>query len=165
MAVGGVIVVGALLTWAHVSQSVPPMPATEVVAGAPPHTIAGVPLSQVITGPEAIRSIQQLHGKEFPLVSGAVATYGDGNIVLWVSGAGDEAAAAELTALMTERIAEGRSPFTEEGTRQVDGFTIYDLSGLGQRHFYWQSGDLVLWLAADEALAEDALKEVVSFYR
>ncbi|RME90367.1 MAG: hypothetical protein D6770_02610 [Anaerolineae bacterium] len=155
---GVAILAGVLWAWQHISQ--PP----HSQAGEVPTAIAGVPLMQVITGEEAVRSINRLHGKEFPLVSGAVAVYGEQNVILWVSTAADEAAAGELTRLMTERIAEGRSPFQENGSRKVDGVTVYDLTGLGQRHFYWQSGNLVLWLAADEALAGRALEETIAFY-
>ena len=62
------------------------------------------------------------------------------------------------------RIAEGRSPFEELGSFELDDFVIYELEGIGQTHYYWQSGRLVLWLAADGELAERALGEVVIFY-
>jgi hypothetical protein len=35
---------------------------------------------------------------------------------------------------------------------------------MGQRHFYFQSGSLVVWLAADDTLAEPALEQVAAFY-
>ncbi|MBA4379419.1 MAG: hypothetical protein C0393_01810 [Anaerolinea sp.] len=129
-----------------------------------PGTIAGLPLSQVTTGQEAIASIHDLHGRQFSLVDGAVAVYGNRNITLWVSISGDEGHAAELLELMGTKIAEGRSPFSDNGIRQIKGRAVYDLTGLGQRHFYFQSGRLVIWLAADETIAAQALEETLNFY-
>jgi len=129
-----------------------------------PQSIAGLQLSQVITGQEAIDSIHQLHGKDFPLSGGAVATYGTQNAILWISGTGGERDAADLTELMKTRIAEGRSPFIDQGSFKVDGTLIYALEGLGQVHYYWQSGSLVLWLAVDQELAISALQQIVEFY-
>ena len=159
--VTGVAVLGAvgLFAW-HTSL------AEKVVLGSSvPPEIAGFPLAQEISGQEAIDSIHELHGKDFVLVDGAVAAYGVQNVILWVSDAGSESAAADLTDLMKVRIAEGRSPFSDQGSFDVDGFLVYALDGLGQTHYYWQSGRLVLWLAADYDIALSALQETVRFYR
>jgi hypothetical protein len=130
-----------------------------------PQSLAGVALSQVMTGEEAIRSINQLHGKEFPLEDGSVAVYGSENATLWISVAADDAAARELTDQMVARIAEGDSPFTDEGAMDIGGVTLYALTGLGQHHFYWQSGNLVLWVAADDDIASDVLHEAMAYYK
>jgi hypothetical protein len=158
--IGITVLTGTILYYFNIDQSwkgalvnnIPPM-------------LAGVQLSQVITGEEAIDSIQKLHGKEFPLEDGAVAIYGSRNVILWISDAGDNSDAKELTELMKIRISEGRSPFKEQGKFVQNGITIYELEGLGQQHFYWQSGRLVLWLAADDEFAETALMETIDIYR
>jgi hypothetical protein len=120
-------------------------------------------------GPEAVAEVTRLHGKEFPLISGAMATYGEGVVLLWVSGAPASPMAAGMVRAMTDKIADAsagsaRSPFTPVGRRQMDGRTVYELSGMGQRHFYFQSGSFVIWLAADDAIAEGAIKDVMEFY-
>jgi hypothetical protein len=35
---------------------------------------------------------------------------------------------------------------------------------MGQKHFYFQSGDLLIWLAADQEIAEQAISQVLEFY-
>ncbi len=85
-------------------------------------------------------------------------------MALWVAAASSNASAAELVQSMTSRIADGGSPFTSQGMRQEGGRPVYVLTGMGQRHFYFQAGSLVVWLAADETLAEQALREVSQFY-
>jgi hypothetical protein len=42
--------------------------------------------------------------------------------------------------------------------------SIYVLDGMGQRHFYYQSDRLVIWLAADPEMAEQALDQVLEVY-
>jgi hypothetical protein len=130
-----------------------------------PESIIGIPLTDHLIGDEAIASIAELHGKTIPLADGVVAVYGDQTLTLWVSAAENESAAADLTQLMVTRIAEGRSPFTDKGILSFEGVDVYYLEGLGQKHFYWQSKNLVLWIAVDEEYAGDALTEVIQFYR
>jgi hypothetical protein len=73
--------------------------------------------------------------------------------------------AAEMVREMTGKIAEGRSPFTPTGVRQAAaGRSVYELVGMGQRHFYFQSANLVVWLAADESIADKAVSEGLLFY-
>ena len=69
-----------------------------------------------------------------------------------------------LFAAMRERIALGRSPFTPIGERSIAGRTVYELTGMGQQHFYFQSGRLVIWLAVDPPAAEPVLQAVLDFY-
>lgn len=130
-----------------------------------PGHVAGYTLARHAFGQAAIDEITQMHGKAFSLTSGAVGIYGaQGQATLWVSGTGLPFIAGRLVEAMRERIAEGRSPFTPLGGRQEDGRTVYELEGHGQKHFYWQSGRLVVWLAADFELAEQALAEMLDFY-
>lgn len=130
-----------------------------------PGQIAGLPLSGRSTGWQAIGELTRLHGKGFPLSSGAVGMYGDQHQVkLWVAGAPIRPLASRMLAAMKDNIAEGNSPFTPTGERPDGKRIIYVLEGMGQKHFYFQSGDLLIWLAADADLAEDALAQTLEFY-
>jgi hypothetical protein len=62
---------------------------------------------------------------------------------------------------MAERIAEGRSPFTPAGSRQVGNTTVYVLTGMGQVHYYFQLDRRVIWLAASPSLAEQGIEELI----
>jgi len=131
-----------------------------------PQALGGLPLNQAIYGPEAIAGVIELHGVDFPLEDAAIGQYGNqGEITLWVSVEPDAATAAELNNLMTEKINEGRSPFTLPVIQQFGGTPVYVLEGLGQMHYYWQAGDLILWLAADYEIANVVLEECLDFYR
>lgn len=129
-----------------------------------PEQLAGLRMARRASGSSAIDEINQLHGKDFALTSGAVGVYGDNQATLWVSGSPSRQAASQLVNEMAERIAAGNSPFTALGTRTVGKRLIYALDGLGQRHFYFQARERAVWLAADPALAEQALQETLKFY-
>lgn len=130
-----------------------------------PEDIAEQPISNLTTGQEALIEISQLHGKEFPLDSGAVARYGDNSqAIIWIAGAEDKSTAEEILISMRSRIAEGKSPFTPTSELRNGSRTIYKLDGFGQKHFYFQSGNLIVWTAVDASLHEKALQQVLVFY-
>lgn len=129
-----------------------------------PDKLAGLPLTDQMTGKQAALNFSQLHGKQFPLTSGAVGIYGNRQAVLWVAGAPFKNIAAELVIAMRDKIAEGRSPFTPTGEFSDNVQTIYSLDGMGQKHYYFQSGNLVIWLAVDSSFANSALQQLKEYY-
>ncbi|MBC8506467.1 MAG: hypothetical protein ISR58_04505 [Anaerolineales bacterium] len=130
-----------------------------------PEIVAEFSLQRHVFGTQAVDEINQLHRLEFPLSSGAVGIYGEnGEITIWVSGAPAKWMAARLTNDMEERIAEANSPFSALDERDGGYRLIYEVDGLGQKHFYFQSGKLLIWLAADHAIAEDVLIDTLEFY-
>ena len=130
-----------------------------------PDRLADLPLISRVTGAPAVIEINRMHGKEFPLTTGAVGVYGEGRqATLWISGAPGGFLAKRILRQMRDKIAEGNSPFVPLGERQVGRRSVYELEGLGQKHFYFQSDSLIIWLAADEGLAELALAQSLEFY-
>jgi hypothetical protein len=131
-----------------------------------PETIAGLSLSQASYGPEAVAEVTRLHNKSFPLSSGAAAMYGRPGemVMLWVTGTPAQPLAAKMILDMNTAIEKAESPFTPVGVRAMSDRAVYELVGMGQQHFYFKSAALVIWLAADEPLAETALAEALNFY-
>lgn len=129
-----------------------------------PETLAGLVLEQLVQGEEAVSEINRLHGKSFALVDGAVGSYGGGQVTLWVSQAQTTSSAEEILFAMRDRIAEGDSPFTplRESTRGHR--TVYEAEGMGQTHYYFQSSDLVIWLAVEITIAETALTDALDHF-
>jgi hypothetical protein len=131
-----------------------------------PATLAGLRLVESIYQGSAVEAINRLHGLDFSLSSAAVGAYqGQASAILWVSGAPTSWHAMSLTKDMRNRIAEGNNPYTPLGEREVGGTIVYELEGLGQRHYYFRAGSLMIWLSVDEGLSETALQECLSFYR
>jgi hypothetical protein len=129
-----------------------------------PKEVAGLRMTESTSGDRAISEFTSLHGKEFPINSGAVGIYGNREITLWVAGAPSESIASEMTNAMQERIAEGNSPFTPVSEIRDHNRKVYALEGMGQKHYYFQSKNLVIWLAVDPALSEEALQQTLEVY-
>lgn len=134
------------------------------VPAAIPDKLVDLPLTNKMTGKQAALDFSQLHGKQFPLTSGTVGIYGDRQATLWVAGAPLKRMAEEMVITMRDKIAEGRSPFTPIGEISGNGRTIYSLEGMGQNHYYYQSGNLVIWLAVDAGFANSALQQLQEYY-
>lgn len=130
-----------------------------------PESIAGLGMAQNSAGQRALDEIRHLHQQEFPLVGGAVGSYGLGQEAkLWVAESSFKFMAAGMTRAMREKIASVNSPFTPTGEFKDGNRTIYELDGMGQKHYYFQSGKMVIWLAADEGIAEQAIQDALEFY-
>lgn len=130
-----------------------------------PTSLADLPRSRQITGRAALADIERLHSTDIPMVDGAIAYYGDGQAVLWISSTWLPFMAARQVETMTVRITEGRSPFTPVETRQVEGTTVYVLRGMGQVHYYFQLDRRVVWLAVSPQVAEQSLLELIQKLR
>jgi hypothetical protein len=131
-----------------------------------PQTLADLPLVNANYGPEAVAEINRLHGKQFEQTTGAMGTYRNalGNATLWVSQFPGRAIAQQIVDAMRAKIAEGNSPFTPSGAQPQGNRTLYSLDGMGQKHFFFQSNDLVIWLAVDPAIANQALRQTLEVY-
>ena len=155
----GTLIILAAFGWAYVENSIS-HPAGLIL----PDQLAGLPLSSQMTGPQVVADFSNLHGEQFPVTSGAVGFYGNNRATLWVAGAPLNLMAARLVTAMRDKISEGNSPFTPTGEYQDKLRTIYALEGIGQKHFYFQSHNLVIWLAADADIADAALQQLKEIY-
>src|SRR3970040_2368769 len=129
-----------------------------------PDQIAGLQMTDYTTGAQAATQFEDLHNKQFPLTSGAIGIYGDHEITLWESGAPLNIMATRMADAMQEKIANGNSPFTPLEQFTQGSRTIYDLEGMGQIHYYFQSKNLIIWLAAEPSTAEEALEQILEAY-
>ena len=94
-----------------------------------------------------------------------MGTFGEeGEITLYVAGTPLSFMAGRLVVAMRDKIARSETPFSPIAEREDGGRIVFELDGMGQRHFYFRSRDLVIWLAADESYTEEALKQVLDFY-
>lgn len=129
-----------------------------------PNQLAGFSLTDSQQGTDAIAVITDLHGQEFPVDFGAVGIYGNRDVFLWIAGAASESIAVEMTNAMQQKLAEGNSPFTPIDEIDSRNRKVYALEGMGQRHYYFQSENLVIWLAANPAFADKALQQILEVY-
>jgi len=133
-------------------------------AGLPPR-LAGLALASWSIGPQAAAEIGRMHASDLALDSAAIGRYGDaGQVVLWISQLPDSAAASNMTEAMRTRIDSVDSPFTQVALRPRQAGPITELEGMGQRHYFYDSGSTVVWLGAEPALAEQALVNLQEMY-
>src|SRR3990170_4658016 len=132
-----------------------------------PDVVADLDLTESLMAERAITEFTRLHGEGFPITSGAVGMYGaDHSATLWVAGSLLQPVAGRMLVAMRDKIAStsGKSPFSPVGERQDGTRIVYELDGMGQKHFYFQSGKMIVWLAVNPERAEEALTQVLKFY-
>ena len=160
----GLMVVGVWLVVGAIGWTFFDHPSNQFSEAGLPHSIAGIRLASSKTGAQAIEAVSSMHGKEFPIEFGEIGIYGNREITLWVAGAVSYEAAAEMTTAMQDKIAQGNSPFTPTNEIQNRDRKVYVLDGMGQRHYYFQSKNLVIWLAANPSVADAAIQQILEVY-
>jgi hypothetical protein len=130
-----------------------------------PQELSGIQLTRYSTGKSASTEVIRLHENSFLVTSAAVGTYGRDQVVIWVTGTPSRIIAGRQVAEMEEKIGVSNAPFTPINVLRDGHRHVYELSGMGQQHFYFQSGRLVVWLAVNEDLAERVLDAALAFYR
>jgi len=155
----GILLISGTLAWSYFGNLTSQRAEVRL-----PNSIAGLRITNRTTGAQAIAEFENLHGKQFPVTSGSIGVYGNSEITLWVAGAPSEAIALEMTNAMQEKITQGNSPFTPLEQFNHGNRTIYALEGMGQKHYYFQSKNLVIWLAVSPALAGQALQQTLEVY-
>jgi len=157
IALGLLILVGTLL-WAGLDNL-----SRDPASLAIPTRVGGLPLQVHLSGSEAADQIRQLHRSRFPMTGAAVAMYGNRSAMLWVARTWGSWGARLMRFWMTQAIARSDTPFTPVGQRRLYGVTVYELTGMGKSHFYFQVDDRLYWLAVAPDHAEQGLEELLDF--
>lgn len=158
------VTLGILLSLAAFGQLYQDNRGASLETGGLPTQIAGLDLTDSVSGESAIAEFTSLHGKEFPVTSGNIGYYGDGRITLWLAGTNKQSIAADMVSSMQAKIAEGNSPFTPVKEIQDNNRIVHVLDGMGQKHYYFQSENSVIWLASDQSIADKAIQQVLEVY-
>lgn len=139
------------------------LPSNDIAAlGGIPPEMGGVPRTEVMTGAQALADLRELHGKDVSegLVAGWIAHYGK-EATVWLAEARDATTASQVFEAMASRIGAGNQYFKNPQKLQVSGRQVYTATGQGQRHYYYQQGRQVIWLAAPSGREEQFLKEAL----
>lgn len=131
-----------------------------------PEDLAGLRLTQLTEGDEALRAIDRLHGKAIEgMVRGWVATYvaGSERALIWVAEAGNPAQAQELLAAMV-RSMHGGEVFSSPRPGEVDGLSYYTSTGLGMYHYFYARGDRVVWVAVGSPRRDAIFRAVLGAF-
>lgn len=130
-----------------------------------PESIAGSEITLKREGWRAVDELQRLHQQDFPLVGGAVGSYGiNQSAKIWVAESSFQFMARRMTRAMLYKIASVNSPFTPSGEFQDGKRIVYELDGMNLKHYYFQSGKMVVWLSSDVDTADQAILDALNFY-
>ena len=131
-----------------------------------PEQLSSIPLTKETSGAEAVLEFYSIHGQNFGFIAAAVGHYeGDVRATVYVGETILPVFASWAIFRMARVLDNLHSPFLEIDNLTMGGRWIKYMEGLGQRHYYFQSGRYVIWLAADRAVSEEALRQVVDFYQ
>ncbi|MHB1420318.1 MAG: hypothetical protein ACYCX4_12160, partial [Bacillota bacterium] len=132
-----------------------------------PTELAGLPaVHPVVTGPEAIQQLSELHGKDIgKVVNGYIAMYeqGDRQITLWISVSATEADADELLQIMNAKMPT-TNVFTNQKTIEMNGKTYNYVSGMGMDNYYFAQGSRNYWVATNDPDSMGILEKVVETF-
>lgn len=116
-----------------------------------PEQLLELPLIEYVDGQAAVGSIAQMHGTQVGTKEGYIATYGneteDKLIRIWISiDPADKAKA--LFEVMDKKISTNPEvPFKNRQEVEVNGIEVIYVTGMGQDHYYWVSGERNYWVA------------------
>ncbi|HET7010466.1 MAG TPA: hypothetical protein VFI11_06795 [Anaerolineales bacterium] len=160
------IIVGSALVLTAIGAGIAFLPRSATESVALPEDLAGLPRLEAKLGEAAADEVRRLHGDSFSYTSAGYARYGSrGEATLWVLEAASDGRAQDLVEAMTSAIAQGDSPFAPLPQESIDGRTVYPLIGMGQEHMYFRAGRLVVWLAVNREVAEEARRAILETYR
>lgn len=120
-----------------------------------PHRLGNLELipSSVVSGPQALAQLEELHQTDIELVDGYIAHYAKGSetVQVWAGIAENETAASKLVQRMTEAINKGNSPFSIPQQIAVDGKEIFNGIGRDGNYYYYSSASKTIWLTINSA--------------
>lgn len=127
-----------------------------------PNEVAGLKLVNLSQGKEALSQINKLHGKEIALKNGYVLNYQrkEERATIWISESKNVKEAEILLEQMVKGIKKGSRIFGHFREEKVGENLVYSVLGMGQKHFLYQKGDKVFWVAVNWDIAQKFSEKV-----
>ncbi len=116
-----------------------------------PQAIGTYGLTQLVTGQAAVAQMSKLHGKGVGVLDGYIAHYEGpkGGAIAYVATTASEKDAADLLGQMEGRIAAGNQYFAGLKPVSVEGFRVLSVRSGQESHYFWATGEKVIWVAFD----------------
>lgn len=136
-----------------------------------PPSLAGMTLVDQKNGLDALADVKSLHGLDFALVDGEVATYtGSGNngsqkAIIWVARAPGATDAERLLIQMRDKMTDNPTVFSKPQAFQVRDTVYYYSRGAGMTNYFYQLGDRVVWVGLAGVDEAGVLEEIVRTIR
>jgi len=125
--------------------------------------IGNLKLVRLITGEDAIKAINKLHGMPIDVVSGFIADYEGQHdkATVWVSEASSQELAKKQIAVMIHKMKNSRqSPFSHYRPLDIQGLKVTAFDGMGQVHYVFVKNKWAYWISADSKQIDKILQHV-----
>jgi hypothetical protein len=131
-----------------------------------PEYIADQKLTKLISGKDAIKSINKLHGLEVAPEENAIAEYGeDPKDLLYISKYNSEEKAREAFQLMMRKMTESvEGPFSHIMALPDYDESVYISIGMGAIHYIFQSEQYILWLQTNQEIGRELPENLIQLY-
>ena len=127
--------------------------------------IKDLDMVQLVTGEDAQKAIDRLHGMPINVVRGFIAHYKGvyGKATIWVSEATTENLAIEQIEVMIDKMKKSkRSPFSNYRQWNKEGLNVIAFDGMGQVHYVFKDKTWVYWVSADGRSIDMILEHIQS---
>jgi hypothetical protein len=121
----------------------------------------------VISGTQAARVVNKMHGQSVATEANVIAEYGEGEKkdLLYISRYVDPAAAQEAFVLMIEKMTVAKnSPFFHLMPIGKYQKKAYMTLGMGAVHYIYQSGSALLWLQTYQSFGTTLPAQLLALY-
>jgi len=126
-----------------------------------PENIGEWQQTKLVTGIEALKKIDRLHGKSITVEEGVIGSYQaakKGPAMVWVSRSKTPALTLEQAQVMADKmVSNPRSPFHDPETLKIKKTKIYKFLGMGQVHYIFCRERLAYWISGPPADGEKLL--------
>jgi len=120
-------------------------------------------LQKEISGEDAGRIVDRMHGKAVAERENSIGYYGGsaGEATLYVTLYKTAGEASQVEGVMADRIAAGNPAFGHFRIIDVRERRVAICYGMGQAHFFFSRGRALYWLAVDNELAHETMQALV----
>ncbi len=126
--------------------------------------IEDLKLTKLVTGDEAIKAIDKLHGRPINVVRGFIAHY-EGvhdKATIWVSEPTSQELAQKQLAVMLHKMKSNRRlPFRNYRVLDTQGIRVIAFDGTEQIHYIFRDNKWVYWISADTNRIDKILRHIL----
>ncbi len=130
-----------------------------------PDEFYGLKLVKKLTGEDARRFINRLHGDSVTDAENEIGFYkGDeGEAIIYVTKYKTNEDAERYFKQMTDKISEGNPVFIKPEHIKINGYDVFRCYGMGQSHFVFTYKNKLFWLTVDTEIGMDFTTEYLTY--
>ncbi|GEM_PF-6944305 len=117
-----------------------------------PQEIVSIPLTETVTGSDALKAVNMLHGTDIDVLDGLVVRYrlGQQGVDLWFTTSASVEEATELLTLMLEKM-QNHEVYTPPIPMPIRKRIYYQTVSANDMNFFFQRGRQVVWVTLNVA--------------